>query len=58
MLLIADILISNSFNHYVNLDIMLSLGISALKVYNNRQNATQATDKKEDVPNGRKASDR
>lgn len=27
MLLIADILISNSFNHYVNLDIMLSLGI-------------------------------
>ena len=25
--LIADILISNSFNHYVNLDIMLSLGI-------------------------------
>ena len=38
--------------------IMLSLGISALKVYNNRQNATQATDKKEDVPNGRKASDR
>ncbi len=27
VLLIADILISNSFNHYVNLDIMLSLGI-------------------------------
>lgn len=27
VLLIADILISNSFNHYANLDIMLSLGI-------------------------------
>lgn len=30
VLLIADILVSNSFNHYENLDIMLSLGIPVM----------------------------